>query len=101
MLDGGVHGARHVLLIAHVADDRHALASSGLDLGDRGVNGAGQLRMRFGGLGQKHDVRAAAGGAERDRQPDAPACAGYDEGAISERLAVLGWTSASSEGPSP
>ena len=87
VLDGGVDGARHVLFVAHVADHGHALAAGGLDLGDGGVHGAGQLRMRFGGLGQQHDVRAAPGRTECDRQPDAPAGAGDDEGAVGERLA--------------
>ena len=95
MLNGGVDGALHILFLAHVADHRHALTAGGLDLGDRGVNGAGQLRVRFGGLGQQDDVGAAPGGAECDRQPDAPASAGYDEGAIGERVAGLAQSSAS------
>ena len=94
-LDRGVDGALHVLFVAHVADHGDALTARGLDLRDGGVHGAGKLRVRFGGLGQQHDVRAAPGRAERDRQPDAPACAGDDQGAVGERLAWTDWTSAS------
>ncbi len=87
VLDRGVDGALHVLLVAHVADHGHALSARGLDLRDRGVHGAGELRVRFGGLGQQHDVRTAPGRGECDGQPDAPAGAGDDEGAVGERLA--------------
>ena len=86
VLDRGVDGALHVLFLAHVADHGDALAARGLDLGDGGVHGAGQLGVRLGGLGQQHDVGAALGGAERDRQADAAAAAGDDQGAVGERL---------------
>ena len=39
---------------------RQRLAAGGLDLLGRGVDGAGQLRVRLGGLGQQHDVGAVA-----------------------------------------
>ena len=96
VLDGGVDGALHVLFLAHVTDHGDALAAGGFDLGDGGVHGAGQLRMRLGGLGQQHDVGAAPGGAQRDRQPDAAAAAGDDEGAVGERALRTRWTWASS-----
>ena len=92
-LDRGVDRALHVLFVAHVTDDGDALAACGLDVGDRGVHGAGQLRVRFAGLGQQHDVGAEPGGAERDRQSDAAATARHDQGAVGERLRAAGWTS--------
>ena len=58
---GGVDGALHIFFVAHVADHGDALTARGLDLRDGGVHGAGQLGVRFGRLGQQHDVRAAPG----------------------------------------
>jgi len=52
VFDCGVDGALHVLFLAHVADDGHALAAGGFDVGDGGMHGAGQLGVRFGRLGQ-------------------------------------------------
>ena len=93
VLDGGVDGALHVLFLAHVADHRDALAAGGLDVGHGGVHGAWQLGVRLGGLGQQHDVGALLGRAQRDRQPDAAAAAGDDEGAVGERCARWTWVS--------
>ena len=59
---GGVDRALYVLFVAYVADDRHALAPRGFDVCDGGVDGAGQLRVGFGRLGQQHDVCAELGG---------------------------------------
>jgi hypothetical protein len=44
------------------------------------VDGARQLGVRFGGLGEQRDVGAVAGGAHRDRLADAAAAAGHDDG---------------------
>ena len=75
VLDRRIHRTLHVLFLAHVADHRDALAARGLHFGHSGVHGAGQLGVRFGGLGEQDDVCALLGGAQRDRQPDAAAAA--------------------------
>ena len=52
-------------LVAHVDHQRQRLAAGALDLLGGGVDGARQLRVRFGGLGGDRDVGAVAGGAQR------------------------------------
>ena len=71
MLDRRIHRALHVFFFTYVADDGDALSACGLHIGDRGVHGAGQLGVGFGGFGQEYDVCALLCRAQRDRQPDA------------------------------
>ena len=81
---GGIDGALDVLFLADVADHRGGLTAGGLDLLGGGVDGALELGVGLGGLGEQHDVGAPACGAERDRQADTPAGAGDDEGAVAQ-----------------
>jgi hypothetical protein len=92
VLDRGVDGALYVLFLAHVTHHRDALAARGFDVGDGGVDGAGQLGVRLGRLGQQHDVGAVFGGPQRDRQPDAATTARDDERAVGERGHGPPWT---------
>ena len=59
------------LLVADVADDRQRLAAGLLDLLGGRVDGAFELGVRLGRLGDQRDVRAVARGAHGDREPDA------------------------------
>ena len=72
-LDGLRDRGGHLLLVADVADDRQRLAARRLDRLGGGVDGALELRVRLGGLGDQRDVGAVARGAQRDREADAAA----------------------------
>jgi hypothetical protein len=72
----------NVLLVADVADDGETLTAHGFDVGDGGVHGAGQLRMRLAGLGEQHHVGAELRRSEADGEADPSAAAGHDHGAI-------------------
>ena len=67
-------------LVADVDDERQRLAAGALDVLGGGVDGAGELRVRLGGLGRDRDIGAVAGGAQSDRQPDAARGAGDEQG---------------------
>jgi len=82
----GLDHALHVLFAAHIADNRQRLAARCLDIGGRGVHRSGQAGMGRVGLGQQHHVGALLGCRDSDREPDAAAAAGDDDGAIGERL---------------
>ena len=69
----------HLGFVADIAQDRQRLAAGGADLVGGGIDGAFQLRMRLGGLGGDRDIGAVPRGAQRDRQPDAAAAAGYEQ----------------------
>ena len=58
----------HHRFVADVDGERQRLAAGALDLLGGGVDGAGQFRMRFGGLGGDRDIGAVARGAKRNRQ---------------------------------
>ena len=53
-----VDGALHILCLTDVADHSQTFTARGLYLGDGGVHGAGQFRVRFRRLGEQHDVGA-------------------------------------------
>ena len=76
-------------LVAHVDDQRQRLAAGLLDLLGGGVDGAGQVLVRLGGLGGDGDVGAVAGGAQRDRQADA-AAAPVTNRVLLERVESMG-----------
>ena len=82
VLHGGRHSAPHVGLLAHVADDRHGLPACGLDLLHGGVDGAGQPRVGLVGLREQDGVRARLRGGDEHGQPDPPAAARHDDGAL-------------------
>ena len=67
------HGVLDAGLVAHVDDQRQGLAAGLLDLLGGGVDGAGQVLVRLGGLGGDGDVGAVLGRAQRDGQADAAA----------------------------
>ena len=75
-------GVRDGVGVAHVADDRQRLPAGRLDLLGGGVDRAGQLRVGLGGLGQQRHVGAVAGRAQRDREADAAAAAGHEQGPV-------------------
>ena len=78
--DGLLDGALDLRLVADVGGDRQGAAARALDLLGRGVDGARELRVRLGGLGGDHDVGAVRRGPEADRQADAAARAGDEQG---------------------
>ena len=83
-LDRLRHRRGHLLLVADVADDRQRLAAGRLDLLGGRVDRALELGVRLRGLGDQRDVGAVASGAQGDRQPDAAAGAGDEEGLARE-----------------
>jgi hypothetical protein len=74
-----LHRACTCVLVADVDHARQRLAAGGLDLVGCGVDRAGQLGVRLGGLGGDDDVGAVARRAQRDGQADAAAGAGDEE----------------------
>ena len=76
MFDGG----DDVGFVADVDDQRQRLAAGLFDFLGGGVDRAGQFRIGIGGLGGNRDVGAVARGAQRDRQANAAARAGDEEG---------------------
>ena len=83
-LDRLGHGGDDLLLVADVADDRQRPAARRLDLLGRRVDGALELGMGLGGLGDQRDVRAVPGRPQRDGQPDAATGAGDEQGLVGE-----------------
>ena len=71
--------------VANVADDRQRRATHLLDLLRGGVDGPRELRMGLGRLRDQRDVGAVGGDPLRDREADAAAPAGHDDGATLER----------------
>jgi hypothetical protein len=78
-LDRVGDGRRHRVLVADVADDRERRPARLLDLRRGGEHRAREARVRLGRLGDQRDVGAVAGGAQRNRQPDAAAAAGDEQ----------------------
>ena len=66
---------------ADVADDRQRLATNFFDLLCRGVDGAVELGMGLGGLGEQRDVRPVARGTQGDREADTSIASGDEHGA--------------------
>jgi hypothetical protein len=69
------------------------------------MDGSGEFGVRIGGLAGDHQVRPLAATAQSDLPPDAAACAGNENGLISQviqsinsgyqcRAAFIGFTSA-------
>src|SRR5262249_54953615 len=78
---GGLRdGGRDLGLVADVADYRQRLAACRLDLRGRGVYRPLQPGMRLGRLGDQRDVGAVPRRPDRDRQADATAAAGDEQG---------------------
>jgi hypothetical protein len=71
---------RHYLgLFADVAQDRQRLAAGAADFVGGGVDSALEFRVRLGGLGGNRDIGAVPRGAQRNREPDSAAAAGYEQ----------------------
>ena len=71
--------AAHLLLVADVHWSGSALPPAASISCGGGVDGPGQLGVRFGGLGGDDDVGAVAGGAQGDGHADAAAGAGDEQ----------------------
>src|ERR1700731_3690290 len=69
----------HHRFVADVDHDRQGPAAGALDFFGGGIDGAEKLRVRFGGLCGDRNVGAVAGGAKRDRKPDAARSAGDEQ----------------------
>ncbi len=80
------HRLGHVIVVAHVADDRKRLPAGGADLLGGGVDGALELGVRGVGLGEQRDVRAVARSAQCDGEADAAAAARHEDGLAGELL---------------
>src|SRR5262249_42962605 len=79
-LDGLRDGPLDLGLVADVADYRQRAAARRLDLRGRGAHRALQPGVRLSRLGDQRDVGAAPRRPERDRQADATAAAGDEQG---------------------
>ena len=73
-------GPHDLRLVADVTDDRQRTAARLLDLPCRRVHRSLELGMRLGRLGDQRDVGAVARRPYRDRQADATAGAGDEQG---------------------
>jgi hypothetical protein len=74
------HRCTHLRLLANVHLQGQRPAASSLHRGGSGMDGARELRIGHTALGRDHHVGAVAGGAQRDRQPDAAGGTGDEEG---------------------
>ena len=83
--DGFIDRRDHLSFVADVAENRQRLAAGGADLVGGGVDGALEFRVRLCGLRCDRDIGAVACRAQRDREPDAPAGAGYEQRLALER----------------
>ena len=76
----------HVVVVAHVADDRQRVAARGADLLGGRVDRSLELRVRGVGLREQGDVRAVPRRAQGDGEADAAAAAGHQNRLAGERL---------------
>ena len=83
LFDGG-HQGGDLKLIPDVDLQRQCPNPAGPHFLSHGMDGAGQLGVRFGGLGRNDDIRAFPGRGECDGPADAPAGAGDEDRAVEE-----------------
>jgi hypothetical protein len=74
-----VDRCHHLGFLADVAENGQGLAARGADLVGGGVDRALEFRMRLRRFRRDRDIGAVARGAQRDREPDATACAGDEQ----------------------
>ena len=72
-------------LVADVDHQRQGQPAGLFDCRRRRMDRAFELGMRGLGLGRDRDIGAVAGGAQRDREPDAARSAGDEESLVFER----------------
>jgi hypothetical protein len=76
--DGLGNGGFDAFLVTNVHDKRERLATSSLNSGSRCINRTLETRVRVGGLGCNHDVRAVACGSEGNCKSDAATATGNE-----------------------
>ena len=79
------HRRKHGIIVAYVHRQRQRLATRRFNLGRRAVDGAGQLGIRVGGLGQDDDVGAVPRRAFGNGQANTTRGTGDEQGLALER----------------
>src|SRR5207248_8084817 len=85
-LDGLLDCSKDACFVADVDDERQRLAARRFELLRGGEDGSGQVLVRLRGLRGDRDVGAVACGAQRNREADATARAGDEQGLARQGL---------------